>query len=286
MNILKFRLLIISCFSIFISSCSNGFKKANDQLKYKFIQQANKPVSNPDSYFYYGEILVMDIEGNKIMCDNIEPNFYFISSLKEQKYAGDFINILPLTSVSDSLLIKTQADSFFHFYYKSPTPGCIKNNEVMLSLKIQNILSEEAYQAKIQQSKTEVTEKAITAFDKYLRDNNVNEAPEGFGIVRQISNPGKGRSIIFGDEVEIHFEQSIMDGKLIQSTYQTGETIHYIVGGDGGVGALDFGLNGLKIGGKATIYAPYFTAFGEKGLGTEIPPYSNMIFKVEVVSIK
>ncbi len=286
MSILNYRFLVFLSFTVLLFSC-NEYDKSPTGIEYKFIKKSDiKPRTGDDLYYYYGTASVLDKDGRKILCDNINSDFYFISNENDTKYSKDFVKILPLSTINDSLIVKTDADSFFLFYYNAPVPGCVKDNKVYVSIKINNILSFEEYEDKIKASKGELASKASEEYQNYLTKNGLNDLVGSFGVATKVTNTGKGRSIIFGDEVTLHFEQYILDGKKIQSTYDTGEPIIYIVGGDGGIIGLDFGLNGLKLGGTATIFAPYYSAFGDKGLGDEIPPYSNMMFKVEVLDIK
>ncbi len=46
------------------------------------------------------------------------------------------------------------------------------------------------------------------------------------------------------------------------------------------------GLSLLSIGDKATLFIPYYLAYGETGRGNAIPPKSDLIFEVEIVEMK
>ena len=46
------------------------------------------------------------------------------------------------------------------------------------------------------------------------------------------------------------------------------------------------GLSLLNIGDKATLFIPYYLAYGETGRGDAIPPKSDLIFEVEIVEMK
>ena len=46
------------------------------------------------------------------------------------------------------------------------------------------------------------------------------------------------------------------------------------------------GLKLLKVGEKATLFLPYYLAYGEAGRGNQIPPKSNLIFEVEIMEQK
>ena len=282
---MRFFLFFLSTFFL-LNSCGDGFNKLGGGLSYKILKKGNTDsIIDPDSY-YYAQLLVMDKSGNKVLCDGIDPDFYMISTIKDKKYAFDISTLFALLHKGDSLLIKSPADSFFMFYYGIPTPGCVQDNEILISMYIQDVMSAEAYESKIMQSRKDIIQQKIEEFDAYLRVNKIEEAPTGFGIVKQQHKKGNGKAAVFGNEVRLHFEQRIMNGELIQSTYETNEPIIYIIGGEGGIQALDFGLNGMQVGEISTIYSPYFLAFGDQGLAPHIPPFSNMIFKVELLAIQ
>jgi FKBP-type peptidyl-prolyl cis-trans isomerase FklB len=46
------------------------------------------------------------------------------------------------------------------------------------------------------------------------------------------------------------------------------------------------GLQLLSIGSKYKLYLPYHLAYGERGAGANIPPYSALIFTVELLGIE
>ena len=46
------------------------------------------------------------------------------------------------------------------------------------------------------------------------------------------------------------------------------------------------GLKLLNVGDKATVFLPYYLAYGEAGRGSMIPPKSNLIFEVEIIELK
>lgn len=46
------------------------------------------------------------------------------------------------------------------------------------------------------------------------------------------------------------------------------------------------GLKLLNVGDKATLFLPYYLAYGESGRGKMIPPKTNLIFEVEILELK
>jgi FKBP-type peptidyl-prolyl cis-trans isomerase len=52
------------------------------------------------------------------------------------------------------------------------------------------------------------------------------------------------------------------------------------------IAGFDQGLLGMKVGGKRTLTIPYTLGYGTSGAGASIPPYSALIFDIELVSVK
>ena len=49
---------------------------------------------------------------------------------------------------------------------------------------------------------------------------------------------------------------------------------------------FDEGIGLIGEGGKVTLYIPYFLAYGKNGRPPQIPPYSDLIFEIELLEVK
>ena len=94
---------------------------------------------------------------------------------------------------------------------------------------------------------------------------------------------GTGKSPKATDKVRCHYEGQLIDGTVFDSSYKRGEP-------------ADFGLNQvipgwtegvqlMKEGAKYRFYIPYLLGYGERGAGSQIPPYSTLIFDVELIEV-
>ncbi|MBQ0033990.1 MAG: FKBP-type peptidyl-prolyl cis-trans isomerase [Bacteroidales bacterium] len=86
------------------------------------------------------------------------------------------------------------------------------------------------------------------------------------------------------DKVKVHYEGTLIDGTVFDSSYRRGEAISF--GLNQVIAGWTEGLQLMSIGSKYKLYIPYQLAYGERGAGQSIPPYSALIFTVELLGIE
>lgn len=166
-----------------------------------------------------------------------------------------------------------------------------------LKLAIQHVLAgnptllpaEEAM-ALVQSTYEKNQEKMTTvnkeAGEKFLAENKKKEGvvTTASGLQYKVVRMGTGPIPTAADEVEVHYTGRLIDGKVFDSSVERGESITFPVTGviQGWVEALQL----MPKGSAWTLYIPYQLAYGERGAGGTIPPYSTLIFDVELIDIK
>ena len=99
----------------------------------------------------------------------------------------------------------------------------------------------------------------------------------------EILQEGTGKNPKATDTVRCHYEGRLLDGTVFDSSYKRGEP-------------ADFGLNQvipgwtegvqlMKEGAKYRFTIPYLLAYGEQGAGASIPPFSTLVFDVELIKV-
>jgi FKBP-type peptidyl-prolyl cis-trans isomerase FkpA len=107
------------------------------------------------------------------------------------------------------------------------------------------------------------------------------------GIYFKEINRGKGPYPLNGDVVTVHYKGYFMDGKIFDSTYGINEPMVFNMGDpDQVIVGLENGISMMKKNGKAKLIIPSQLAFGDKGSSSGIiPPFTTVIYEVELVSI-
>tara|TARA_Y100000385_G_scaffold185257_1_gene191313 strand:+ start:1074 stop:1748 length:675 start_codon:yes stop_codon:yes gene_type:complete len=85
------------------------------------------------------------------------------------------------------------------------------------------------------------------------------------------------------DNVTTHYHGTLMDGTVFDSSVDRGEPASFPVNGviKGWTEALQL----MSVGSKWKLYVPYDLAYGDRGAGPQIGPYSTLVFEVELISI-
>ncbi|HEX4582499.1 MAG TPA: FKBP-type peptidyl-prolyl cis-trans isomerase, partial [Acidobacteriaceae bacterium] len=74
------------------------------------------------------------------------------------------------------------------------------------------------------------------------------------------------------------------DGSKFDSSLDRNEPFTFQQGVHGVIPGWDYGLTGMHVGGKRRLFIPYQLAYGERGRPPVIPPKSDLIFDIELLS--
>jgi FKBP-type peptidyl-prolyl cis-trans isomerase FklB len=104
------------------------------------------------------------------------------------------------------------------------------------------------------------------------------------GLQYKVLAEGDGASPSESDKVEVHYEGTLLDGSVFDSSYQRGETVSFPVNGviEGWTEALQM----MKVGSKWKLFIPSELAYGPGGAGQMIGPNAALVFEVELLGIK
>ena len=103
------------------------------------------------------------------------------------------------------------------------------------------------------------------------------------GLQYEVLQAGTGRKPKATDRVRCHYEGRLVDGTLFDSSVERGEPavfgVNQVIAG--WVEALQL----MSEGDKWKLYIPYDLGYGEQGAGGAIPPYSTLVFEVELLEV-
>lgn len=103
------------------------------------------------------------------------------------------------------------------------------------------------------------------------------------GLQYEVLAEGNGRHPRATDTVRCHYEGTLIDGTVFDSSYRRGEPAEF--GLNQVIAGWTEGVQLMKEGAKYKFYLPYNLAYGERGAGSSIPPYSALVFTVELIKV-
>ena len=96
---------------------------------------------------------------------------------------------------------------------------------------------------------------------------------------------GTGELAVPGQQFTVHYTGWLAsDGSKFDSSVDRGQPFTFQQGAHRVITGWDQGFTGMHVGGKRRLFIPYQLAYGEDGRPPVIPPKSDLIFDIELIS--
>lgn len=126
---------------------------------------------------------------------------------------------------------------------------------------------------------------AKAAGESFLADNAKKEGVVVLpsGLQYQVLKEGNGKKPSATDQVKCHYEGTLIDGTIFDSSYQRNEPATF--GLNQVIAGWTEGVQLMSEGAKYRFFIPYNLAYGERGAGAQIPPFAALVFDVELLKV-
>jgi FKBP-type peptidyl-prolyl cis-trans isomerase FklB len=140
-------------------------------------------------------------------------------------------------------------------------------------------------QAASQILSTAIQQKQEKVGKEFLEENAKKEGVKTLpsGLQYEVIKMGDGPKPGPEDQITAHYEGTLIDGTVFDSSYKRGEPATFPVGGV--IAGWTEALQMMPVGSKWKLYIPHELAYGSRNMQT-IPAYSTLIFTVELLEIK
>jgi FKBP-type peptidyl-prolyl cis-trans isomerase FklB len=103
------------------------------------------------------------------------------------------------------------------------------------------------------------------------------------GLQYEVLKAGEGKVPSARNTVLAHYEGRLLDGSIFDSSIMRGQPAQFPVGNliQGWQEALQI----MPVGSKWRLYIPHNLGYGERGAGSDIPPFATLIFDLELINI-
>jgi FKBP-type peptidyl-prolyl cis-trans isomerase FklB len=138
---------------------------------------------------------------------------------------------------------------------------------------------------KLQAQRAEQGKAHKEAGEKFLAENSKKDGIVTLpsGLQYQVLKEGNGKKPSAKDTVKCHYEGTLIDGTVFDSSYQRGEPATFPL--QQVIAGWTEGVQLMQEGAKYRFFIPYRLAYGEGGAGASIPPFAALIFDVELIEV-
>ncbi len=295
MNAISKISLVVMGAALILTACKKskfeGFDETETGLSYKFFKQGSTPKAKE------GDVITLQLkyytEKDSLLFDSKSIGRPFMVQIPKPAFKGSFEEGFTMMTIGDSAAFMNSADSFFTKIVHAELPAQIKKGSFLkFCFKLEKIETKaeiEKQQAAEQKKRDEANavnieqEKAIIA--KYVADNKITVAPTASGLYFMEKHKGTGPKVVAGDTVYVKYTGKTLDGKVFDSSDRSPVPVKFQIGVGQVIKGWDEALVMMNVGGKASILIPSTIAYGDRGAGEQIPPFSPLLFDIEVTKV-
>lgn len=279
----------------------NGFYTAESGLKYKFIEKNKDAKIVTMGDLVEGEALAR-FENDTIGGNMGHPDI--LARVEDDWFAGGINEAFLMMHEGDRAIFGISADSVAKFMEPSQMPKGYKPGQDMryyYEIHITRILTSEdiakreaEYMAKMEKQRQE----EHAQIDKYVADNNITAKPNDKGLYVIVKKAGTGKKATTGSTISVKYAGYMLNGKMFDTNIESlakangranghFQPVAFTLGQHSVISGWDEGLIGLNKGSEVKLIIPSSMAYGATGAGAgaEIPPYTPLVFDVEVLAV-
>jgi FKBP-type peptidyl-prolyl cis-trans isomerase FkpA len=216
------------------------------------------------------------------------------------------INLSAQDSAQPQVELKNQLDSLNYFFgltlgYSLETAPFETNSGLISTGLVEAVDKKSAYDAETARSMFQTLHNAtqmqqpgasddggsdnLAIGEAFLAENGQREGviTTQSGLQYEVIKLGSGPQPTASSEVEVHYEGTLIDGTVFDSSYERGESISFPL--NRVIAGWTEGVQLMPTGSTYMFYIPSGLAYGARDTGS-IPAHSTLIFKIELLGIK
>lgn len=284
-----------------------GFKKTKSGLHYRFDEK-NK--DKDAQQVAEGDVLVCEVavmvgsESDTTFNNFGNPERMFM--VREGQFSGDLPEGLLMMHEGDVATFAVELDSVAKFYSREQMPPQYVPDQGMkmfyhihlCDIVTKDEMAQEQANFMAEMEKRQGAEAEVIA--KYVADNNITTAPKENGLYVIVKKKGNGPKVATGKQVKIDYTGRLAENGKVFDTSIEGvaqeagiymaqrpyEPLSYTVGQMGLIPGWEEGVMGQPQGTELQLIIPSELAYGPKGAGQMIEPYSPLVFDLNIIEVK
>ena len=300
--ILAAAVLTTSC-NLFNRSDIKGFKKTKSGLHYKIEQKNDKGEKPHVGDVIVGE-MVLRLDTNVLFSNEGNPGRLMM--INDSIFDGHSIDEgLMMMHEGEKAVFAIYADSIARFFQESQMPPMYKKGTGMIfyyEVTLNDVISHDELMQEMDNFRAEMKQRQegeASVIAQYIADNKITAQPNDEGLYVIVNKKGNGPKVAAGKEVAMNYTGRLLDGKIFDSNIEKDAKeagifdanrpctpLTYTVGKMSLIKGWDDGVMGMTQGSNITLIIPSSLAYGERGAGNLILPYSPLRFDIDIISVK
>lgn len=310
---MKKSILFLTAATLLVAASCQNFKKGEGGLEYKIVKDAKAEKAVAGDLLSVDMTLTSDRKDgdgkDSLLNSTYDMGLPQIINIAPDSlpgmYPGDYNSMFKFLGEGDSAVFRLNLDTMAARSGQPKPP--IADNYVTFTVKVRKHfkkgeLTDSALYAEVDkyfQGELETMKNAEEGkISNYIASNKLEPTKSATGLQYVIEEQGSAEKPAIGDTVVVNYTGQLTNGvhfdttnealakdKKIHNPMRTYEPIRFSLGNDPVIQGWTEGLQLLGKGGKAKLIIPSTLGYGETPAGNKIPPYSPLIFDVELVDI-
>lgn len=303
---MKKSIVILGLAMLSLTACQK-FQDGGGGMEYKIITDNGEARIQEGDFISLGAVI--KTESDSLLMSTYETGQPTFMAAQKPMYPGDIMSALLKLGSGDSAVFKFNIDSMVAKGINRPEG--IEGSHLIYTFKINHVipkgeLSDSAFHGQVEKYIAAEQEKIKNAeagiISSYVKNEKLETKSTGSGLQYVIEEQGKGALAKVGDTVEVNYTGRFLNGE--QKAFDTSieavakkeggnlynpqrpyEPIKIPVGLGSVIPGWDEGLQLLPEGSKAKLIVPSKLAYGEQGAMGAIPPYTPLVFELEIIKV-
>ena len=269
-----FIVLVLSC----IYSCNKAvdYQRAASGIEYYYFSKSDTGSTGKPGDFYLLD-MIGQREDDSVFVDSYKLGQKIKMVRTKPPFHSMFNDALGMLKVGDSVIFRLRADSFFR-PIGQPVPKYLKASELIrFTVKVKDILNPQAHLLKMY-------EYEFDKMEAYLQLKKWNYLTDtATGIKYEVIKAGSNIKANNGDEAEVSYLMTYLDGKIINRT-RPGDVLKFTVGSPEYMAGISKLVSLVGEGAKVQAILPFAVGFGEEGTAY-VDPYATLIIEMDILKI-